>query len=127
MKTVEEKVTPYIHNVTIQIGSFIREQRKSNSLTIAELSKRAKVSSTVIVDLENGRSLPRVAVLLKIAFSLDVEPTILFQQFLLDSPIKLCPPTKNKTELIDIIQQEGLAPVEAKEVIEFIKFKKGIK
>ena len=120
-----KKVIDYVDAITVQIGSFIREQRKLKNLTIAELSKKASVSSTVITDLENGRSLPRVAVLLKVAFSIDIEPVTLFQHFLLDPSIDLHPIKKEKVELIDIIQREGLPPKEAKEVIEFIKFKKG--
>ena len=114
----------YVHIITIQIGNFIREQRKLKNLTIAELSKKASVSSTVITDLENGRSLPRVAVLLKVAFCIDIEPVALFQHFLLDPSVDLHSVKKEKVGLIDIIQREGLPTKEAKEVIEFIKFKK---
>lgn len=30
----------YVHIITIQIGNFIRKQRKLKNLTIAELSKK---------------------------------------------------------------------------------------
>jgi transcriptional regulator with XRE-family HTH domain len=54
------------------IGSRIRDERKKHSLTLAELSERADISSNFLGNIERGVDTPSVETLLKIANALFV-------------------------------------------------------
>ena len=67
------EVTDIILNtITNSIGAKLKTARKSKGLTISELAKLSHVSSTVITDLENSRSLPKTKCLIKLSLILNV-------------------------------------------------------
>lgn len=58
---------------------FIKEIRHQRNLSINELSKKAKVGKATISDTENGKRVPCLAVLCKIARALGVDVRALFE------------------------------------------------
>ncbi|MBI5018121.1 MAG: cupin domain-containing protein [Deltaproteobacteria bacterium] len=62
------------------IGSKIREHRRRCGLTLQALSGRTGLSKPLLSQVENGRVMPPVATLLKIARALDVSLSQLFQE-----------------------------------------------
>lgn len=60
------------------IGSKIKSLRKTQSLTLAELSGRAGVSASFLSQIENGKQTPTVVTLKKIAGALGTSLTELF-------------------------------------------------
>ena len=60
-------------NYLIGIGKRIREIRKEHKKTIVEIAQKASVSKGLISQIENGRTIPSVPVLLAIIQALDTE------------------------------------------------------
>ena len=58
--------------MTIPVGDRVRELRKARGWLQQELADRAGVSRQTVVNLENGRHVPEVATLAKIARALKV-------------------------------------------------------
>ena len=118
-------IARYIHGITLSVGELVKTRRKTLGLTISELSKYSKVSTTVITDLENARSLPRTEVLLKLAHSLDIPYGRLFSTFdVASSTFIFAPDVKRIPTLRDMILNEGLGELDVKEIMNFIEFKK---
>ncbi|MGZ8218560.1 helix-turn-helix domain-containing protein [Methylomagnum sp.] len=63
------------------IGRILRELRKERGLSLNELSLASGVSTSMLSQIENGRSTPTVAVLWKIAKALDVPLTHFLQTY----------------------------------------------
>lgn len=59
--------------IIIQISNKIKSTRKSKDLTIQELADRAKVSKGLISQIENGRTIPSLLVLIQIISSLEID------------------------------------------------------
>ncbi|GGZ25029.1 transcriptional regulator [Echinicola pacifica] len=59
--------------VLVQISNKIKNIRKSKNLTVQELADRAKVSKGLISQIENGRTIPSLIVLIQIIGSLEVD------------------------------------------------------
>ena len=114
-----------IHNITIRVGDLLKTTRKESGLTISKLTELSHVSSTVITDLENGRSLPRTEVLLKLAYALEIPYSKLFNEFvpgITDFIVEK--PKRGIPTLEQMIKYVGLVGIDAKEVMSFIEFKK---
>ena len=58
---------------------FIREIRHQQNLTVNQLSRLAKVGKATISDTENGKRVPCLGVLCKIARALGVDVRELFE------------------------------------------------
>jgi len=63
------------------IGRSIRELRKSRSLTLKQMSRRTKLSGSLLSQIERAESSASVSSLFKIATALDVKITELFGDF----------------------------------------------
>lgn len=67
-------------DILIQIGIQIRERRKNKNITVQELAERASVSKGLISQIENGRVIPSLMVLIDIIRALDVDLNIFFKE-----------------------------------------------
>jgi len=63
------------------IGRNIRELRKSRGLTLKQMSRRTKLSVSLLSQIERAESSASVSSLFKVATALDVKITELFGQF----------------------------------------------
>ncbi|MGP0061474.1 MAG: helix-turn-helix domain-containing protein [Beijerinckiaceae bacterium] len=63
------------------IGAQIRQYRKSNSLTVAELATAAGLSTSMLSKIENGQISPSLATLQLIAGALNLPISLLFAAF----------------------------------------------
>lgn len=99
-----------LQNFNNRLGNIVRETRKNRGWTIADLAKESHVSSTVITDLENGRSIPKVSVIAKLCKSLDVSVDISFKV----GNEKIKEPVKDSLS--------NLSNIDKEKVLEYIKF-----
>lgn len=124
---LDEYVNKGLHGATLSIGRYLKDLRQQKKLSIRDLSERSKVSTAVISDLENLRSLPRTEVLLKLAYGLDIRVEDLFCHMYSDIPEKAFNISNKKSKSIsleDIITQQGLNSIETKDVLKYIEFLK---
>jgi transcriptional regulator with XRE-family HTH domain len=63
----------------IQISRRIKEKRRERNITVQELAERASVSKGLISQIENGRTIPSLIVLISIIKSLDVDLNAFFK------------------------------------------------
>ena len=112
----------HIQNMAVEFGKIVKEKRKAKGLSMKVLSELSGVSLTAVVDLENGRYMPRVDILLKIGDVLDIAPSSIYPQIISGKGVSYEAPTIKS--LGDMILKEGLSVQDTKEVLEFIQFKK---
>ena len=117
------KIKEVIHNINVSIGDLIRGKRKALNISIVKLASLFHVSTTVITDLENARSLPKLEALMKLAAVLGIPFDVLFEKFKQGSSVSINSPRRKQT-LEVMIKALGLGNIEKKEVFEFIEFKK---
>jgi transcriptional regulator with XRE-family HTH domain len=65
---------PFATEVTRQVGRRVRRRRRHLDLTQEELALRSGVHRTQFTLIENGRRMPKLHTLIKIAIVLDVSP-----------------------------------------------------
>lgn len=128
------------------IGAFvtlIKEARNAKNLSIRELGAMAKVSYTVIYDLENKNILPKFETINKLAMALDLTidikkfrvhkynvkgmgiiyyPECYSKSFVQKSLYNTDMPSLN-IQLEDILAEKGLHSKDIEEVKNFIEFK----
>lgn len=124
---LDEYVDKGLHGATLSVGRYFKDLRQQKKLSIRDLAERSKVSTAVISDLENLRSLPRTEVLLKLAYGLDIKIEDLFSHMYSDIPEKAFNISNKKSKamsLEDIITQQGLNSIDAKDVLKYIEFLK---
>jgi transcriptional regulator with XRE-family HTH domain len=73
-----KRLTPEIED--LGIGRKIRALRNARKLTLRELSERSGLSKPLLSQVENGRVVPPVATLLRIAKALETTISHLFQE-----------------------------------------------
>jgi transcriptional regulator with XRE-family HTH domain len=74
-------VEPNDDEMARSIGRTLRDLRKQRSLSLNDLARSSGVSTSMLSQMENGRSTPSVAVLWKIAKALDVPVNRFLQDF----------------------------------------------
>lgn len=121
----EEFINNSIHMIKQNLGTYLKDERTKSNLTIRDLAKRSHVSTAVITDAENFRSLPRTEVLIKLAYALDISLEALFEHMCSSTFNKQGKSTKQATVTIDdVIAREGLSKIDTRDVIKYIEFLK---
>lgn len=64
----------------IDVGKKIKELRKNLALTIASLAEKSEISASMISQIENGKVVPTVIVMWKIANALNVSVGYFFEE-----------------------------------------------
>jgi len=65
----------------IAIGRQVREFRRQQNLTVAELAKQAELSAGMLSKIENGNTSPSLGTLKALSAALDVPVTAFFRKF----------------------------------------------
>lgn len=71
---VSDKVSPGV----LRLGSIVRELRQRNSMTLADLASRSKLSIGLLSRLENGIGNPSLATLTRLSSAFGVHIAVLF-------------------------------------------------
>jgi len=102
-------------DVRITLGRHIRSLRRKAGYTQDELAEAAELDPTYIGKIEQGKRLPAIDVLLRIAVALDVPLTALL------APLN--PAGASKTPLLDEVSWllEGCNEVQVRFVADFIQ------
>lgn len=66
-------------DILIRISQQIKERRKQKGITVQELADKAGVSKGLISQIENGRTIPSLLVLISIILALDIDLNSFFK------------------------------------------------
>ena len=122
MRTRITRAEDHIHYISVELGKLFKQKRKSKKLSIKALTELAGVNLATVVDLENGRRLPRLDIIISIGEALGMSPASLYPQVVSGLGVSYHVPTVET--LADTIQKAGLGVTDTKEVVEFINFKR---
>jgi transcriptional regulator with XRE-family HTH domain len=67
-------------DITFKIGNEIKTRRREKEITVQELADRSNVSKGLISQIENGRTMPSLLVLIEIIKSLDTDLNVFFKE-----------------------------------------------
>lgn len=98
--------------VSITIGKKIYKLRKSKKLSREQLAEKSNLSTTYIFDLENGKSMPSCLTLIDICNALEVNSSVILDEFLTE---------KNKKENLPEINLNKFSFLEKQAIINLIK------
>lgn len=115
-----------INDIMFNLGGFIKNKRVEKNISIRDLNGLSRVSTAVVSDVENGVSLPRIEILVRLALAMNIPLNELFANFVSQS-YQVVPIEKQQQTLSSMLQMTGLTRMEANEVLEFIEFKKSRK
>ncbi|MBD3750047.1 MAG: helix-turn-helix transcriptional regulator [Sphingobacteriales bacterium] len=96
-------------DIILKIGDEIKIRRKEKGITVQELADRSNVSKGLISQIENGRTMPSLLVLIEIIKSLDTDLNVFFKE------IKL----KNELDAVIIKRREDYEKFEKEDTIGF--------
>jgi transcriptional regulator with XRE-family HTH domain len=100
-------------SLPIQIGSCIRGWRRAAGFTIARLGEMASVDTGFLAYIENGKKLPSVTTLAKIAGALGISLSELLKGVPADSqPLKL-----NITKQVEGLLRDGVAKAHKEDIV----------
>lgn len=139
----EKYINKALHVMTVNMSKFIVDVMDKGGVSARELSRRTGVSIAVISDTRGMKYLPKLEVLMKLAYGCNLDFNELFEILWneLDSTewnkLTGVPINNYKAILSDIVTdalkvepldeilaKEGLTKNDVKEVLEFIEFKK---
>lgn len=67
-------------DIILKIGDEIKTRRKEKGITVQELADKSNVSKGLISQIENGRTMPSLLVLIEIIKSLDTDLNVFFKE-----------------------------------------------
>ena len=140
--TIKQAVTTLSHTKDVPkkigklLGKRISDARMSCKYSQKDVVKMAKVSMTVLYDIENGRKIPRVETIVKLAIVLNIPITDIFSPIIL--PEKFCDgnyypmepkeDTSNEASYITIIRrlltEEDLNKADIDNILDYIEYRK---
>ena len=127
MKTEIERTKELM---TANMRSYLRAlKEQAGNISYREISRRTGVSIAVLSDIEGNKYLPKMEVLLKLAYGMHSSiSTLLKYLWTPEDEGKWVKqgesPSKYQSDLLSTLEKEGLSKREIKEVISFINFKK---
>lgn len=77
--TEKEYIDNALSILTVHAGDFIKKIRNEKKLSIRELSRRSGVSNAVISDIECYKSIPKIEVLLRLMYALEIGFDVFFK------------------------------------------------
>lgn len=76
-------------DIATQFGSNLRDLRLSKTFSQEELAFRAGMNVTYLSDLERGKSNPSLAMIVDLAFALEVHPSKLLEGLVMNENAQL--------------------------------------
>jgi transcriptional regulator with XRE-family HTH domain len=92
-----------------QFGEKIREVRERRKMTLREVAEQARVSESLISQIERNRISPAIDTLLKIINILEIDLDFIFRDFNKDRPVNLVRANEKKRAVIDGVAYEQLS------------------
>lgn len=74
-------------DIIFKIGDAIKTRRKEKGITVQELADKSNVSKGLISQIENGRTMPSLLVLIEIINSLDTDLNLFFKDIQLKNEL----------------------------------------
>ena len=74
-----------INDIMFNLGGFIKNKRVEKNISIRDLNGLSRVSTAVVSDVENGVSLPRIEILVRLALAMNIPLNELFANFVSQS------------------------------------------
>lgn len=96
-------------DIIFKIGDAIKTRRKEKGITVQELADQSNVSKGLISQIENGRTMPSLLVLIEIIKSLDTDLNVFFKDIQL----------KNELDRVIIKRQSDYEKFEKEDAIGF--------
>ncbi len=135
----KDYINDVIDKISANISEYVTTIKKSADITTREMSRRTNVSIAVISDIQHNHYLPKMEVLLKLAYGMKRDFSKVLEALWdtdtakdwenkigkpLASEVTERETTDNKMSLDRMLAREGLNKNDIKEVLEFIAFKK---
>lgn len=76
-------------DIATQFGAILRDLRTTKGLSQEELAFRAGMSVPYLSELERGRSVPSLAMVVDLARALDVHPSTMLSNLVVDDSVQL--------------------------------------
>jgi transcriptional regulator with XRE-family HTH domain len=92
-----------------QFGEKIREVRERKQMTMREVAEKARVSESLISQIECNKVSPAIDTLLKIIDILEIDLDFIFRDFKRDCPVNLVKANQKKRAVIDGVTYEQLS------------------
>ena len=119
---VEKEAILYNKAITRSIGKKFKTERESQNISQRKLSRLSSISLGTISELEQGMSLPKMEIVLKLGFTLGLSIKDIFSEVIDTKTAK--DTTEGPEDLIRInLLGMGLKEKVANEIINFAKFK----
>ena len=116
MKTVND-----IENkILYRFGVLFSKKRKELGMSMRELSRESGVSPSVIVDLENSKSLPSIKILIKLCTSLSIN----FNEISECLRVLGTEPSLKESNLVVALTEYGFDKEQIKDVLNYVEYTK---
>ena len=116
MKTVND-----IENkILYRFGVLFSKKREELGMSIRELNRESGVSPSVIVDLENSKSLPSIKILIKLCTSLSIN----FNEISECLRVLGTEPSLKESNLVVALTEYGFDKEQIKDVLNYVEYTK---
>ena len=116
------------------LGRMLVSKREALGYTQKDLVKKAKVSMTVLSDIENGRKIPRVETIVKLAQVVEIPLTDIFNQAILPADLSTqrginsnekakCNP-ESLSSIDEFLLRDGFSKSDINYILDFIEYRR---
>lgn len=122
--TIEEDSRFLEQQILKKLGAYVTAERTEKHLSIEEIHRRSHVSSSVISDLENAKTLPKIEIIMRIALALEIDINNIFKNMMLDKMkfFNINNIKTKKSEIMSTIASFGYTKSEAREISDFMNY-----
>ena len=119
---VEKEAILYNKAISRSIGKKFKTERESQNISLRELSRMSSTCCSTISELEQGMSLPKMEIVLKLGFTLGLSIKDIFSEVINAKTAKDIAEEPEDLIRINLLEM-GLKEKVANEIINFAKFK----
>lgn len=119
---INKKVEDDIKTAVIRLSEQLKELRTARGMSMADLYALSGVSSSTINDLEKGRYIPNIEVILKLGYALGMSANEILGILFKDTKKKNS--KENAVEVVKMgLNDMGASSTDTKEILDFAEFK----